>query len=186
MPLCCGGGGVFGPGCGAAIGAIGMGCGSAVVLAMNIPGCVYSWPLSSEKCICQRSIRPGEVCTVCIVSGSPPLRVPSLMMATSGCSACTSTGELELDCPWCSPNSTSTVPRRFVGHIRSNSLFLVISPRCAVRNLPYVTKIPTDIGSSALLSPGLYSEQKGLGPPPGGGVLITSPAEVTPATSTPP
>ena len=93
---------------GAGIGAMGMaGCGSSTVLAMNIPGCVYSWPLSSEKCSCQRSSRPGEEWTVCMVSGSPPLRVPSFMMATRGCSACTSTGELELACPWCRPRRTS-------------------------------------------------------------------------------
>jgi len=32
------------------MGATGMaGCGSSMVLAMNMPGWVYSWPLSKEK-----------------------------------------------------------------------------------------------------------------------------------------
>ena len=60
------------------------GCGSSMVLAMNIPGTVYSCPLSCEKCICQRSSSPGDACTVFITSGSPPLRVPLFMMATRG------------------------------------------------------------------------------------------------------
>ena len=36
--------------------------GSSVTFAMNIPGTVYSCPLRSEKCICQRSSRPGDEC----------------------------------------------------------------------------------------------------------------------------
>src|SRR2546425_8871283 len=56
VPLCVGGGAAPGPGCGAGAGAMGIvgGC-SSTVLAMNIPGTVYSWPLSSEKGSCQRS-----------------------------------------------------------------------------------------------------------------------------------
>src|SRR5207249_6681125 len=63
VPLCAGGGGVFGPGCGAGIGAIGIADGaSSIPLAMKRPGTVYSCPLNCEKWICQRSSRPGEVC----------------------------------------------------------------------------------------------------------------------------
>src|SRR5436190_22853358 len=59
-PLCTGAGAAPGPGAGACIGATGNEvCGSSTELAMNIPGTVYSWPLSCEKCICQRSSRPG-------------------------------------------------------------------------------------------------------------------------------
>jgi hypothetical protein len=50
LPLWAGGGGVPGPGCGAGVGATGiMGAGASTVLAMNIPGTVYSCPLRSEK-----------------------------------------------------------------------------------------------------------------------------------------
>jgi hypothetical protein len=56
-----GGGGVPGPGVGGANGAIGMVSGwSSTVLAMNIPGEVYSCPLSSEKCSWHKSSRPGD------------------------------------------------------------------------------------------------------------------------------
>src|SRR5258708_38516630 len=49
-PLWSGARGALGPGAGAGIGAMGIaGCGSSIVLAMNIPGTVYSCPLSSEK-----------------------------------------------------------------------------------------------------------------------------------------
>ena len=72
---------------------------SSTMLAMNMPGTVYSWPLSSEKCICQRSSRPGDECSTFIASGWPPLRVPLFMIATRGRSACTSTSEFELACP---------------------------------------------------------------------------------------
>ena len=51
---------------------------SSAVLAMNIPGPVFSCPLKVEKCICQRSSRPGEECTASITFGSPPFRVPLL------------------------------------------------------------------------------------------------------------
>jgi len=50
LPLWAGGGGVPGPGCGAGVGATGItGSGASTVLAMNIPGTVYSCPLRSEK-----------------------------------------------------------------------------------------------------------------------------------------
>src|SRR6266496_3845595 len=49
------------------------------------------------------------------------------MMATRGWSACTRTSELDVSCPWCKPSRTSTAPTRFLGHINSNSLFLVRS-----------------------------------------------------------
>ncbi len=49
-PLWAGGGGAFGPGGGAEIGATGIAeSGSSVRLAINMPGTVYSWPLSCEK-----------------------------------------------------------------------------------------------------------------------------------------
>ena len=35
--------------------------GSSNEFAMNIPGTVYSWPLRSEKCICQMSRSAGEL-----------------------------------------------------------------------------------------------------------------------------
>jgi len=79
------GGGALGPGCGAVIAATGIAAeGSSSRLAMNIPGTVYSWPLSWEKCICHKSSRPGEECSTCIESASPPLRVPLFMMPTRG------------------------------------------------------------------------------------------------------
>ena len=56
-------------------------CGSSVELAMNMPGTVYSCPLSCEKCSCQKSSRPGDECRIRIASGCPPLRVPLLMIA---------------------------------------------------------------------------------------------------------
>jgi hypothetical protein len=60
-PLCAGGGAAPGPGAGAGVGAIGMaGACSSTVLAMNAPGTVYSWPLSSEKWSCHRSSSPGD------------------------------------------------------------------------------------------------------------------------------
>src|SRR6266576_3020993 len=43
-----------------------------------------------------------------------------------------------MGCPWWDTTNRSTVPRRFTGHIRSNSLMTVRSPRCTVRNLPKV------------------------------------------------
>src|SRR5262245_15445909 len=59
-PLCAGAGGAPGPGGGAWIGATAIAFwGSSIVFAMNIPGTVYSCPLSWEKWICQRSSRPG-------------------------------------------------------------------------------------------------------------------------------
>ena len=39
---------------------MGLDSGASIVLAMNIPGTVYSWPLSVEKCNCQRSSSPGR------------------------------------------------------------------------------------------------------------------------------
>ena len=51
------------------------------------------------------------------------------------------------------------MPMRLFGHISSNSLFLVTSPRWIVRNFPNVTWMPTDCGSSALLSLGLKLAQ---------------------------
>src|SRR6185503_3164143 len=101
-----GAGGTLGPGAGAAIGAIGIAeDGSSSRLAMNMPGRVYSCPLSWEKWICHRSSRPGEELSVIIVVGSPPLRVPLLMIATRGRSACTITGEFEVSTPWCRPTN---------------------------------------------------------------------------------
>ena len=61
------------PGAGAAIGATGIAAdGSSSRLAMNMPGTVYSCPLSWEKWICQRSSRPGEVWMIFIGSGIRP------------------------------------------------------------------------------------------------------------------
>ena len=100
FPLCTGAGGACCP-CGGGV-YCPMGIddsGWSIVLAMKAPGTVYSWPLSSEKCICQTSSSPGEENIDCIENGSPPLRVPLLTMATRGRTACTSTGEFELDCP---------------------------------------------------------------------------------------
>src|SRR4029079_3088175 len=98
-PLCAGGGagGCPGTGAGGVIGAIGSvsGCVSSM-LAMNMPGAVYSCPPSSEKCTCQRSSRPGDENTVFIVGGCPPLRMPLFMMMTRGRNACTSGGEFEI------------------------------------------------------------------------------------------
>src|ERR1700686_1756742 len=72
------------------------------------------------------------------------------------------------------------------GHINSNSLFLVKSPKWIVRNFPNVIRLPTDCGSSALFSPGLNSEQYGFGlPAPGSGVLRTCPADATISQSRP-
>ena len=56
-------------------------------LAINTPGTVYSCPLSTEKCSCHRSSRPGEVCRVVIDPGVPPLRVPLFSSATRGAMA---------------------------------------------------------------------------------------------------
>src|SRR5512145_1993899 len=84
-PLCAGGGVAVAPGCGAGAGARGRAAGrSSKTFAMNMPGTVYSWPLSSEKWICHRSSSPGEEKIVFITSGSPPLRVPLFMMMTRG------------------------------------------------------------------------------------------------------
>src|SRR5919198_4883289 len=81
----------------------------------------------------------------------------------------------------------SAVPIRFIGHIRSNSLFQVRSPRCTVRNFPNVMTLPTDWAFSVgSLSLGLWLAHDGLGPPaPGNAVLIASPAEVTMRQSSP-
>ena len=50
VPLWTGAGGAPGPGRGAGVGAMGIpGCGSSIVLAINIPGTVYSCPLRREK-----------------------------------------------------------------------------------------------------------------------------------------
>src|SRR5262245_15639831 len=99
--------------------------------------------------------------------------------ATRGASACTSTSELEIGWPWCETTKRSTVPRRFVGHIRSNSLFHVRSPRCAARKLPNVTMLPTDCAFSVLsTSCGLKAAQYGFGlPAPGSDVFIGTPAD---------
>jgi hypothetical protein len=47
--------------------------------------------------------------------------------------------------------------------------------------------MPTDIGSSALFSPGLNAAQYGLArpPPPGNAVFIVAPADVRTRTSNP-
>src|SRR5215475_7256724 len=96
-PLCAGGGGVFGPGAGAATGATGIAAGAASVrLAMNMPGTVYSWPPSSEKWICHRFSRPGDDRIIRITSGWAPLRVPLLTMATRGRTACMMTSEVDV------------------------------------------------------------------------------------------
>src|SRR5262245_22639080 len=81
----------------------------------------------------------------------------------------------------------STVPTRFVGHIRSNSFCHVRSPRCTVRNLPNVTTLPTDcafsVGSAGF---DVNEAQYGFAAPaPGSGVLIACPAEVTMRQSSP-
>src|SRR5207247_2465458 len=41
---------------------------------------------------------------------------------------------------------------RFTGHISSNSLFFVSSPKWIVRNFPKVTSVPTDAGHVAPLN----------------------------------
>src|SRR5882672_12874438 len=81
----------------------------------------------------------------------------------------------------------SALPIRFIGHIRSNSLFQVRSPRCTVRNFPNVMTLPTDCAFSVgSLSFGLWLAQDGLAPPaPGNAVLIASPADVTMRQSRP-
>src|SRR5215475_2725222 len=75
----------------------------------------------------------------------------------------------------------SAAPIRLVGHIRSNSLFQVRSPRCTVRNFPNVMTLPTDCAFSlGSLSFGLWLAQDALAAPaPGSAVLIASPADVT-------
>src|SRR5881296_3948518 len=101
-----------------------------------------------------------------IGSGCPPFRVPLLMIATRGCIACARTGEFEMFRPWCETIHRSTMPRRFCGHIRSNSLFQVRSPRCTALNLPNVIWLPTDCAFSLLsTSWGLKAEQYGFGFP---------------------
>ena len=78
------------------------------------------------------------------------------------------------------------MPMRFTGHISSNSLFFVRSPRWIVRNFPKVIYVPTDCGSSALFSPALKLAQYGFrDPAPGNGFLITWPADVTIRASNP-
>src|SRR5258705_343849 len=85
---------------GGATGATGIAAGcSSVRFAMNTPGTVYSWPPSSEKWICHRFSRPGDDKSTFITSGWPPLRVPLLMMATRGRTACIITSELEVFTP---------------------------------------------------------------------------------------
>src|SRR6476660_6797617 len=111
VPLWSGAGGAPGPGGGAAIGSTGMAAnGSSVRFAMNMPGTVYSCPLSCEKCICQTFSRPGDACNVFITSGCPPLRVPLFMIATRGRRACTRTSEFDVSTQGSKPRSTSTVP----------------------------------------------------------------------------
>ena len=79
------------------------------------------------------------------------------MMATRGCRACTRTGEFELDCPWCKPRSRSTAPIGLLGHINSNSLFLVKSPRWTVQKLMPERNVrsPRIADPRRLASPGL-------------------------------
>src|SRR3954465_5401052 len=61
----------------------------------------------------------------------------------------------------------SALPIRFIGHIRSNSLFQVRSPRCTVRNFPNVITLPTDCAFSVgSLSFGLWLGRGRVGPPP--------------------
>src|SRR5687768_17735231 len=100
VPLCAGGGGAPAPAGGGVIAAIGISAGcSSTVLATNIPGDVYSWPLSSEKWICHRSSRPGAEYRTRIASGCPPLRVPLFISATRARSGWTRTGAFETGCP---------------------------------------------------------------------------------------
>ena len=82
-----------------------------------------------------------------MASPCPPLRAPLLMMATLGRIACTSNSEFELGCPWRDTKNTSTVPSRLFGHISSNSLFHVKSPRWTARNFPNVMWEATDCSS---------------------------------------
>src|SRR5262245_21793199 len=81
----------------------------------------------------------------------------------------------------------STVPSRFDGHIRSDSLFQVRSPRCTVLNRPKVKCVPTDCEfSDGSGSFGLYAAQYGfLLPAPGNGDAIIWPADATTRASTP-
>ena len=121
---------------------------------MNIPGTVYSWPLSSEKCICHRSSRPGDEWTVFIASGWPPLRVPLFMMATRGCSACTST--------WNSSSPARDATREDIHRadavVRAHQLEFLVPGQIAEMHRAELSErdvLPTDCAFSALLSPGL-------------------------------
>ena len=73
------------PRAGAGIGAIGSVAGwSSAPLAMNMPGTVYSCPLSCEKCNCQTPSRRGAENSTFMASGCPPFREPLLTTATRG------------------------------------------------------------------------------------------------------
>src|SRR6267142_3951813 len=79
------------------------------------------------------------------------------------------------------------MPTRLLGHMSSNSFCHVKSPRCATRNLPNVTMLPTDcafsVGSTGF---GVNDAQyRFAAPAPGSGVLIACPPEVTMRQSRP-
>ena len=140
-------------------------------LAMKVAGRL-SRPALYDQCNCHTSSSPGEAKSPLNTSGAPPFRVPLFITATRGASAFTSAGDPDRSSPWCDTRYRSTVPIRFVGHIRSNSPFHVRSPRSAVRNLPYVMMKPAESplsGSIYVLSSlGFTPAQAGFAlPPPG-------------------
>src|SRR5262249_2930988 len=80
-----------------------------------------------------------------------------------------------------------TAPTGLFGHISSNSLFWVRSPRWATLNLPKVMMLPTDCAFS-VVSTGCWTKlaQDGFGaPPPASGVLSTCPSADTMRQSRP-
>src|SRR5262245_19136081 len=81
----------------------------------------------------------------------------------------------------------STAPSLFIGHISSDSLFHVRSPKCTVLNRPNVKWVPTDCAfSDGSGSFGLYAAQNGFLPPaPGTRLLMNCPAAATMRASTP-
>src|SRR5882724_6517261 len=74
----------------------------------------------------------------------------------------------------------STAPILFIGHISSNSLSAVKSPKSKIRSVPKVINVPSERGFSVTSTAGLaaFAQFVFSFPPPGKGLSITCPSDV--------
>src|ERR1700680_3949199 len=128
------------------------------------------------------SSRPGELLRVKNAPLEAPFLAPLSKMATLGLSACTNVGD-PAAIPWRSVKYRSNVPSRLLGQTKAYSLVQVKSPSSTARKRPKRQTIPVQRPSSAPAAfsiIGLNSRHDGFAaPPPGSGVVMAAPSEVT-------